>query len=245
MPSLSNPDSLPCDRCGRPGDVHHFPGTAPTSGIWMIAAALAFVALTALGLRAQECRGVPAKFAHVMVDRRVLSDGTVQYGGEAGLAYDGRFGAYGNYSAVDIGLAGSRTLSYGGNAWRQMIGGRLAACVTGGYQQGKSFLINAAGTNENLRVTQNSFSIGGAASMAFRPAPGTRLLLFAFPSLIFGTKESVAYDRTTSTLIEDRPPPVAYVAGASLTVSRIFARAYWVKSGDTDPLIVLAGGIAW
>jgi len=267
MPSLANPNVLPCDSCGRPGGVNHFPGISPTSGVWcdkhlarlrwlhplgergrfvwMALLAIAFLGLTALEARAQECRGVPARYVHLMVDRRALSNGTAQYGGEAGLAVAGKIGAYGNYSAVDIGLAGSRTLSYGGTGWRQVRGGRFAACLTVGYQQGKSYLINAGGTNENLRITQNSYSIGGAASMAFRPAPGTRLMVFGFPSLIFGKKESIAYDRTTTTIVEDRPPPVGYVAGASFAISRLFARAYWVKAGDSDPLMVLAGGLAW
>ena len=208
-------------------------------------AALALGSLTAPALTAQDCRGVPARYAHAMVDRRVLSNGSTVYGGEAGLAYRGQVGFYGNYSSADIGLSGSRTLSYGGSVYRQMSSSRLAACLTGGYQMGKSYLINAAGTNENLRVTQGRISIGAAASIAFQPLPGTRLTLFAFPSLLLGKKKTLVYDRVDTTSIEDSPPPVAYVGGASIAVSRIFARAYWVKSGDSEGLVVLAGGIAW
>lgn len=206
---------------------------------------VALVALIPGRAAAQECRGIPARRAHLLVDRRALSDGTVQYGGEGGVALRGKLGLYGNYSAVDIGLAGSRTLSYGGSVYRQVRGGRLAACLLGGHQVGKSYLINAAGTNENLRVTQGRTSLGAAASVSFAPVPRTRLTLFAFPSLLFGKRTTVAYDRTDTTSVAEQPSAVAYVGGASITINRVVARAYWVKSGDSDGLLVLAGGIAW
>jgi len=211
-------------------------------------AALTFGALVALipsSAAAQECRGIPARYAHALVDRRELSDGTVQYGGEGGVAFQGKLGLYGNYSAVDIGLAGSRTLSYGGSMYRQVRGGRLAACIVGGYQVGKSYLINAAGTNENLRLTQGRASLGAAASLGFEPMPGTRLTFFASPSLLFGKRTIIAYDRSDTTSVEEQPSAVAYVGGASFTISRVVARAFWVKSGDSDGVLVLAGGIAW
>ncbi|MBP7549056.1 MAG: hypothetical protein KA761_02150 [Gemmatimonadaceae bacterium] len=206
---------------------------------------LALLALLTARVEAQECRGIPARYAHAVADRRELSDGTVQYGGEAGVAIQGKLGLYGNYSRADIGLAGSRTLSYGGGAYRQMRGGLLAACFLAGYQMGKSYLINAAGTNENLRITQGRASLGAAASVGFTPLRGMRLTLFAVPSLLLGKRTLLAYDRSDTTSIAEQPSAVAYVGGASFIVSRVLARVAWVKAGDSEALIVLSGGIAW
>jgi len=219
---------------------------------------LALLALSAAPAAAQMCRGVPARYVHVMAEREETASGTAIYSGELGLSAptgdgaDDDLGITGRRRGIVVeysrgggnGGEGSKTLAYAARVFEQLDGDTFGLCGFFGYSGGKGYIVNVEGANQNMRITSRALLFAAALGVGGDLGP-TRAVLFVVPSMRYDSREYELYDRSETMKASDGGFPFIWTLGATVGMGVAFGRVAWTKHPDRDGVVSLGAGLTW
>jgi hypothetical protein len=231
--------------------------TIPLAWARITALALFILGLSAAPGVSQMCRGVPAQYVHLMVERQETAAGTSIYTGELGLSAptgetDSALGITGGRRGLVVDYArgggnggeGSKTISYAARIYQQVDGNIFALCAFVGYSGGKAYIVNVEGSNQNMRIWSRALLFAAALGVGGDLGPA-RAVLFVIPGMSLDSREYELYDRVERLEADDGSVPFTWTLGASLGMGPAFGRVTLFKHPDRDAVFSLGVGLSW